>query len=96
MRIPKSLVAVSSGLALGCAVLFSSAPASAYVVCNSNGDCWHTGSKTLDWTGVILKFHDDDWWDAHKGDAQYNFHDSDAQHNWEQGYWRKGEWRRGF
>ena len=96
MRLSKSLVAISSGLALGCAVFFSAAPALAYVACNSNGDCWHTGSKTLDWSAVTLKYHDDDWWDAHKADAQYHFHDTDAQHNWEQGYWNKGEWRRGF
>jgi hypothetical protein len=96
MRLSKSLVAVSSGLVLGCAVFFSAAPALAYVACNRDGDCWHTGSKTLDWSAVTLKYHDDDWWDAHKGDAQYHFHDTDAQHNWEQGYWSKGEWRRGF
>jgi hypothetical protein len=98
MRLSKSLAAISAGLAICCAVFLSAVPASAYVVCNgsSSGDCWHTGSKSLDWSGVALKYHDDDWWDAHKGDAQYHFHDNDAEHQWEQGYWRKGEWRRGF
>jgi len=96
MRVSKSFVAVSSVLVLGCAVLLSAAPASAYVACNSDGDCWRTGSKALDWSGVILKYHDDDWWDAHKGDAQYHFHDSDAEHNWQKGYWTKGTWRGGF
>ena len=96
MRVAKSLMGVSSGLVLGCAVLLGAAPASAYVACNSNGDCWHTGSKALDWSGVILKYHDDDWWDAHKGDAEYHFHDSDAEHNWQRGYWTKGTWRSEF
>lgn len=96
MHISKSLVTVSSVLALGCAVLFTAAPAWAYVACNRDGDCWHAGSKALDWSGVILTYHDDDWWDAHKGDLQYHLHETDAQHNWQQGYWSKGEWRRGF
>jgi hypothetical protein len=96
MRISKHFIAACSALALGGAALFGAAPAWAYVACNSNGDCWHTGSKSLDWSGVILKYHDDDWWDAHKGDAEFHFHDSDAEHNWQRGYWSKGTWRGGF
>ena len=92
----KILVAVSSVLVLGCAVIFGATSASAYVACNTDGDRWHTGSKALDWSAVRLKYHDDDWWHAHKADAQYHLHDADAQHNWQQGYWSKGEWRRGF
>jgi hypothetical protein len=95
MRARKSLVAVSSFLALGCAVLFSAVPASAYTACNSSGDCWHTGSK-VEYSGVILSFHDDSWWDAHKGEAQYHWHDADAEHNWQHGYWRNGTWYGGF
>ena len=95
MRTSKSLVAVWSGLGLGCAVLFSSAPALAYVACNTGGDCWHTGSKVRS-SGAILTFHDDSWWDAHKGDAQYHWHDADAQHNWQHGYWANGVWNGGF
>jgi len=74
------------------AVIASVGPASAYVVCNSNGDCWKTGSKSLDWSGVILKYHDDEWWDANKSDAQYHFHEADGDHQWSRGYWRKGKW----
>ena len=94
MRVPKSLVAAI--MALGCGVVFGAMPASAYVACNRAGDCWHTGSKTLDWSGVILTYHDDDWWDAHKGDAQYRLHEADAQHDWQRGYWRDGKWHGGF
>ena len=74
------------------AVIASVAPASAYVACNSNGDCWKTGSKSLDWTGVILKYHDDEWWDTNKGNAELHFHDADSDHQWQRGYWRKGKW----
>jgi hypothetical protein len=89
MRASKSLVA--SVLAFGCAVLFSAAPASAYVACNTTGDCWRMNSK-MQLSGVIVSYHDDDWWDAHKGDAQYHWHDEDARHRWQEGYWRAGKW----
>lgn len=94
MRVSKSLVAVSSILALG-SVLFTVAPASAFVACNHDGDCWRTGTK-VEYSGVILSFHDDNWWDAHKGDAQYHWHDNDAEHNWQHGYWKGGAWYGGL
>ena len=93
MRGSKLLIAISI---LGGSFILSSAPALAYVACNHDGDCWRTGSKSLDWSGVIIKYHDDDWWDAHKADAEYHFHDADAEHQWDRGYWRKGQWVRGF
>jgi hypothetical protein len=95
MRASKSFVAVSSVLALGCGVLFTAAPASAYVACNSSGDCWHTGSK-MKWSGAIVSYHEDDWWDAHKADAQYHWHDADAEHNWQHGFWANGVWNGGL
>lgn len=88
MRVSKSLIAASV-LAIGCAVF--AAPASALVACNHNGDCWRTGTK-VEYSGVILSFHDDSWWDAHKGEAQYHWHDNDAEHNWQHGYWKGGAW----
>jgi hypothetical protein len=95
MRAPKLLVAISSVLALGSGVLLSATPASAYVACNSNGDCWRTGSK-MHWSGVVLSYHDDDWWDVHKADPQYHWHDEDTDHRWEHGYWKSGTWVGGF
>ena|ERR1700721_678082 len=91
MRVSRYLVA--SVLALGCGVLVGAAPALAYTACSSNGDCWHTGSK-VQFSGVILSFHDDSWWDAHKGDAQYHWHEPDTDHDWHIGYWNKGTWYR--
>jgi hypothetical protein len=88
MRVSRSLIAASV-LAIGCAVL--AAPASALVACNHDGDCWRTGTK-VQYSGVILSFHDDAWWDAHKGDAQYHWHDNDAGHDWQRGYWKGGAW----
>ena len=92
MNATRSLISASV-LALGCGVLFSASPAVAYVACNSDHDCWQTNSKALEWTGLVLTYHNDDWWDAHKGDAKYRLHDADAQHNSQKGYWSKGQWR---
>ena len=82
--------------ALSCGVVLGATPALAYVACNRTDDCWHTGSKTLDWSGVTLTYHDDEWWDAHKDDVQYRLHESDARHDWQRGYWRDGKWYGGF
>lgn len=91
MHASKAPIAIWSAIALGCAVLFTAAPAFAYVACNSSGDCWQTGSK-VKWPGVVLTFHDDSWWDEHKSDRGHRLHDADIHHNWQRGYWANGEW----
>jgi hypothetical protein len=90
MRAPQSFAAVSSAIALGCAVIFGAAPALAYTACNG-GDCWHTDSK-VHYSGVKLSFHNDKWADSHKSDANYHWHEADADHDSAQGYWNNGEW----
>lgn len=95
MRASKSIVAISSALALGYAIFFEAAPALAYVACNHDGDCWQTGTK-VHYDGVLLSFHDDSWWDARKNAPQYHWHDADAKHRWQHGYWRNGQWYGGL
>ena len=99
MRALKSVFALSSVLAsvlaVGAAVLLSAAPASAMVACNHDGDCWRTGTK-VQYSGVLLSFHEDSWWDEHKTDAQYHWHDADTEHRWEHGYWKGGAWVGGY
>ena len=36
-------------------------PASAYVACNREGDCWHTESRYSQ-PGVSFDYHPDDWY----------------------------------
>jgi hypothetical protein len=64
------------------------APASAYIACNHEGDCWHTEGR---WAppGVRYEYHPDDWyfhrhWD---GDRYHyrDYHDG-------RGYYRGGVW----
>jgi len=82
---PQTLVA-AIGLAAGISL---ATPASAYIVCNREGDCWHTDARVRA-PGVILETHPDDWY----------FHrhwDEDRDHHWREyhegrGYWRGGVW----
>jgi hypothetical protein len=65
------------------------APASAYVTCNRDGDCWHTESRFRA-PGVRFDYHPDDWyfhqrWD---GDERRHWRDRHEGH----GYWRNGLW----
>jgi hypothetical protein len=54
----------------GAALMFSASGASAYTVCNDNGDCWHQTTKYT--TPVHVTYYDDNWdWKAHN----YRWHD---------------------
>ena len=65
--------------------------ASAYVVCNRAGDCWHADTR-VHFPGVRLSFHPDSWWDHHKGNHHYTWHEVDGGHDWHHGYWDHGTW----
>lgn len=65
-------------------------PASAYIACNREGDCWHTDNRVVR-PGVRFDYHPDD----------YYFHerwDGDARRHWrsdyhrDRGYYRNGLW----
>ena len=63
--------------------------ASAYVVCNREGDCWHTEGRYAP-PGVRFEFHPDDWyfhrhWDADRDHRYREWHEG-------RGYWRNGVW----
>ena len=79
---------LSSVFALGALAVFA-APASAYVNCNREGDCWHSDDRARA-PGIRFDSHPDDWY----------FHrhwDSDREHHWRdyhegRGYYRNGVW----
>jgi hypothetical protein len=70
-------------------VAMSTGPAAARIVCNAEGDCWHT-DHVYRQPGVRFDVHNDDWY----------FHrdwDHDRDHHWRgyhegRGYWRQGVW----
>ena len=70
------------------ALALISTSASAGIVCNSDGDCWHTESK-VGAPGARFDYHPDDWyfhqkWDG--GDRHYrDYHEG-------RGYYKSGIW----
>ena len=83
-------IAMACAFGAGLSVAASSS-ASAYVACNSSGDCWHTEDRVT-FPGVTLSFHDDGWRDQHREDKHWHWHDTDNDHDWHHGYWDHGEW----
>ena len=77
-------------ISVGLLVAVSGA-ASAYVTCNSHGDCWHTDDQ-VKFPNVTLSYHDDAWRDQHRNDEHYKWHDTDNDHDWHHGYWDNGAW----
>ena len=72
------------------ALAASASTASAYVVCNRDGDCWHTDTRYR-YPGVGYVYHPDDWY-FHRA-----WHDNDrdrwrSDYHRERGYWRGGVW----
>ena len=82
-----SAAAISTLMATG-ALVATVAPASAYVACNREGDCWHTESRARV-PGVTFSYHPDDWyfhqrWD--RDDRHYrDYHEG-------RGYYKGGIW----
>ena len=90
MVLKKLVLTASTAALLGIAGLAaSSLPASAYVVCNRDGDCWHTETRYTA-PGIRFDWHPDDWY-------VHRHWDSDRDHHWREyhegrGYWRGGVW----
>ena len=68
------------GALAGAAALFAfSTSASAYVVCNDRGDCWHSTVKYT-YPDEHIVYYDDNWdWKSHN----YRWHDVTGDY----GYW---------
>ena len=80
-------ILAAAALAGGLAMM-ASAPASAYVACNSVGDCWHTDSRYRAPPGVTFSFHNDDWYFHQKWDDRNHYRD----YHDGRGYYRNGIW----
>jgi hypothetical protein len=79
---------LAGGLALG-GLIAAAAPASAYIVCNRDGDCWHTDRRVAA-PGFRFEYHPDDWyfhrdWDRDRDRHWRGWHEG-------RGYWRNGVW----
>ena len=87
----KTFVSVATAALLGMGALaLTAGTASAYVVCNSAGECWHTDHKYHYDNQVGVQYHPDDWY-FHRNWA------NDHDHHWRdyhegRGYYRDGVW----
>jgi hypothetical protein len=72
------------------ALVATTAPASARVVCNSYGDCWHTDHQYRYNRSIGAQYHNDDWYFHQKwtGDNQRLYRDS----NDGRVYYKGGVW----
>jgi hypothetical protein len=60
--------------------------ASARIVCNDEGDCWHTNTVDVFPPALGLTIHEDNWkWGS--GD-KYRWREHEGK-----GYWKGGQWR---
>jgi hypothetical protein len=76
-----------AGAAVAGLAIAAAAPASAYVACNSEGDCWHTDRRVTA-PGVTLGYHPDDWYFHQHWDANRHFRD----YHDGRGYYKGGVW----
>lgn len=74
---------------MGAAMLDAAAPSAAYayVICNQEGDCWHSDRRENP-PGQSFEYHSDDWyfhqeWGTHRRFRPYREG---------RGYWHNGVW----
>jgi hypothetical protein len=72
------------------ALMVTAAPATARVVCNNEGDCWHTDSVPRHVPGVTFNVHPDDWYFHQHWDSDRDRHFRDYHEG--RGYYRGGVW----
>jgi hypothetical protein len=88
MKYLLSAAAVAALMSAG-ALVSTTAPAAARVVCNNEGDCWHTDAPPPRVPGIRFSAHPDDWyfhqhWEG--GDRHYrDYHEG-------RGYYKGGVW----
>ncbi len=68
-----------------CVLALTASSASAYIVCNRDGDCWHVKERHHYRPDFGIVVHPDNWrWSNHH---KYRWREHEGR-----GYWRKGVW----
>jgi hypothetical protein len=84
-----SATAIAALMSMGVLVA-TAAPAAARVICNAEGDCWHTDAPPPVVPGIRFNIHPDDWyfhqhWDGDRDHHYRDYHDG-------RGYYKGGVW----
>jgi hypothetical protein len=81
-----SAAAITMFIATG-ALVATTGAASARMVCNNTGDCWHTDANdTYPGTGYVN--HDDDWYFHQRWDGNTHYRETHEG----RGYYKSGIW----
>ena len=90
ISLKKAISASGFALFMGIgALVATAAPASAYVACNAEGDCWHTDARPVA-PGVKFDVHPDDWYFHQKWESDKDHHYRDYHEG--RGYYKGGLW----
>ncbi len=81
--------AAVAGLMSG-ALVTTTAPAAARVVCNNQGDCWHTDAPPPRIPGITFSAHPDDWYFHQTWENNNDRHYRDYHSG--RGYYKGGVW----
>jgi len=89
MTVKFALPTAALAAAVGLSALAISGAASAHIVCNAEGDCWHVDNRVV-YPHVRLTYHPDDWYFHHRWDNDSRLH----WREWHEGrgYWEHGVW----
>ena len=87
LKTTASVAAIAMLMSAG-ALVATTGTASARVVCNSSGDCWHTDSSYR-YPGTGYTRHADDWYFHQTWNDQRHFRD---EHHDGRGYYKSGIW----
>jgi hypothetical protein len=83
-----SMAAVAFLMGIG-ALAVTASTASARMVCNADGDCWHTDNN-IKYPGTGYVRHNDDWYFHQKWDNDNHDHYRDYHEG--RGYYKSGVW----
>ena len=85
MKFKLSAAAIAAVIGVG--ALAAGSSASARVVCNAEGDCWHVDNRVA-YPHVVLQSHPDDWYFHQKWDDHHHWRDAHEG----RGYYEHGVW----
>lgn len=82
-----STAAIAALMGAG-ALMMTAGTASARIICNPDGDCWHTDAPLPNVPGIRFRAYPDDWYFHQTWGPDRHWHD----YHEGRGYWRGGVW----
>ena len=79
---------IALGALMSAGIFAMTGSASARVVCNEDGDCWHSRTVEVFPPALGLTIHEDDSWKWADGEAKHRWREHEGK-----GYWKGGNWR---